>query len=410
MTVPSPAAHLVARIAKSCAVGAKTRGQASVLCARTLAGALVGAVILTVPALAAQTDAPAAPPTAVAVEKIAGGLEHPWALQHLPDGRLLVTERPGRLRLVGRDGVVSPPLPGVPAVAATGQGGLLDIALAPDFTSSGRLFFSFAEPRGSGTNGTSVASGRLVLQSGRERLEGVTVIFRQEPAARGGLHFGSRIAIARDGSLFVTLGERFQMAFAQDLGRHWGKVVRIRPDGAAPPGNPFVGRADARAEIWSYGHRNPQGATIHPDTGALWLVEHGPQGGDEVNIVRAGANYGWPVIGYGVDYSGGRIHAAAGKEGMEQPLYYWVPSISPSGLTFYTGEMFPGWRGNLLLGALGRSLRRLVLDGGRVVAEEVLLADRNERIRDVRQGPDGAVWLLTDAADGSVLRLTPGGR
>jgi glucose/arabinose dehydrogenase len=327
----------------------------------------------------------------------------------LPDGRLLVTERPGRLRIVARDGRVSPPLAGVPKVAATGQGGLLDVALAPDFAATGTIYLTFAEPRGIlGQNGTALARARLALTPGPERLEGTEVIFRQEPAGRGGLHFGSRIAIDRAGKLFVTLGERFQMDYAQDLGRHWGKVVRLEPDGSVPAGNPFEGRPGVRPEIWSYGHRNPQSAAIHPTTGALWIIEHGPKGGDEVNVIRRGANYGWPVIGYGIDYSGARIHAATHQPGMEQPAYYWVPSIAPSGMAFYTGTLFPGWRGNLLVGALaGRALHRLVLNGETIVAEEVLLRDIGERIRDVRQGPDGAVLLLTDAGEGQVLRLVP---
>lgn len=357
---------------------------------------------------AEQTKAPAAAQSAVTVQVIARGLEHPWGLAFLPDGRMIVSERPGRLRVVARDGKLSPPLAGGPKVAATGQGGLLDIALAPDFERSRFVYISFAEPRGGRTNGTSVARARLVGVQGEERLEDVEIIFRQEPAHRGGLHFGSRLAFAPDGNLFVTVGERFEMRYAQDLGRHWGKVIRIRPDGSVPPDNPFVGRQDARPEIWSYGHRNTQAAAIHPASGVLWVVEHGPRGGDEVNIVERGANYGWPVIGYGIDYSGARIHEGTHKEGMKQPAYYWVPSIAPSGMAFYTGALFPDWRGNLLVGALaGQALHRLVLDGPRIVAEEVLLRSRGERIRDVRQGPDGAIWLLTDEGNGSLLRVSP---
>ncbi|MDX2156481.1 MAG: PQQ-dependent sugar dehydrogenase [Hyphomicrobiaceae bacterium] len=360
-------------------------------------------------ASAEQSKAPAAPTTAVSVVKMAGGLEHPWGLQFLPDGRLLVTERPGRLRIVTRDGRLLPPVEGVPKVAATGQGGLLDVVLAPDFAATGTIYLAFAEPRGGSQNGTALARGRLLLDPGRERLDDVAVIFRQEPASTGGLHFGSRLLFGRDGKLYMTLGERFQMAFAQDLARHWGKVVRLEPDGSAPPDNPFVGRAGARPEIWSYGHRNPQSAALHPSTGGLWVVEHGPKGGDEINIVKRGANYGWPVIGYGIDYSGARLHETTHKEGMEQPVYYWDPSIAPSGMAFYTASLFPQWRGNLLVGGLDRTLRRLVLDGEKVVAEEVLLRDRRERIRDVREGPDGAVWLLTDAPAGSVLKVVPRG-
>jgi len=359
-------------------------------------------------ARAEQTKAPAAPASPIAIEVVAKTLEHPWAVAFLPDGRMLVTERPGRMRIVTRDGKLSRPLPGVPKVAATGQGGLLDVVLAPNFERSRLVYFSFSEPRDGGMNGTSVARTRLAGLGSEERLEDLEVIFRQQPSHRGGLHFGSRLAFAPDGNLVVTLGERFQMRFAQDLGRHWGKVVRITPDGNAPADNPFVGRKGARPEIWSYGHRNPQAAAINPATNVLWVIEHGPQGGDEVNIVERGANYGWPVIGYGIDYSGAKLHESTHKEGMQQPAYYWVPSIAPSGMAFYTGDLFPDWKGNLLVGALAeRTLHRLVLDGPQVVAEEVLLRDHGERIRDVRQGPDGAVWLLTDEANGKLLRLTP---
>lgn len=358
--------------------------------------------------MAEVTDAPAAPASKIRVEVVARGLEHPWGLAFLPDRRMLVTERPGRVRIVSSDGKLSRPLAGVPKVAATGQGGLLDIALAPDFERSRLIYMSYAEPRDGRANGTSVARARLVEAAGEERFGDVEVIFRQEPSHRGGLHFGSRLVFAPDGKLFVTLGERFEMQYAQDLGRHWGKVVRLEPDGKAPPDNPFVGKADARPEIWSYGHRNAQSAAIHPGTGVLWVVEHGPRGGDEVNIVERGANYGWPIVGYGIDYSGAKIHSATERAGMVAPIYYWVPSIAPSGMAFYTGDLFPDWRGNLLVGALaGQALHRLVLDGARVVAEEVLLANRRERIRDVRQGPDGAVWLLIDAGDGAVARMAP---
>jgi aldose sugar dehydrogenase len=376
-------------------------------CSRVaLAMALLSGASSSLPA--EVTNAPAAPASKIRVEVVARGLEHPWGLAFLPDRRMLVTERPGRARIVSREGKLSRPLAGVPKVAATGQGGLLDIALAPDFERSRLVYMSYAEPRDGRTNGTSVAQARLVGAAGEERFEDVEVIFRQEPSHRGGLHFGSRLVFAPDGKLFVTLGERFEMQYAQDLGRHWGKVVRLEPDGKVPADNPFVGKEGARPEIWSYGHRNAQSAAIHPDTGVLWVVEHGPRGGDEVNIVERGANYGWPVVGYGVDYSGSKIHSATHRAGMVPPIYYWVPSIAPSGMAFYTGDLFPDWRGNLLVGALaGQALHRLVLDGARVVAEEVLLANRNERIRDVRQGPDGAVWLLIDAGDGAIARIAP---
>src|SRR5262245_39050928 len=345
----------------------------------------------------------------VKIETYARGLAHPWGMAFLPDGRLLVTERPGRMRLVAKDGKLSPPLKNVPSVFSTRQGGLLDVALSPDFASSKLIFISYSEPRGGGGSATSVARAKLEIDGDGARLDDVKVIFRQEPASGGPMHFGSRLAFARDGNLFVTLGERYQREKAQDLGTHYGKVVRIRPDGSVPADNPFVGKAGAKPEIWSYGHRNVQSAAIHPATGKLWTVEHGARGGDEVNIPLAGRNYGWPVITYGVDYSGAKIGVGTAKAGMEQPVYYWDPSIAPSGMAFYTGNLFPEWKGNLFVGALrGQALHRLVLDGERVVGEEVLLADLGERIRDVRAGPDGAVWLLTDSPQGKVLRVVPG--
>jgi glucose/arabinose dehydrogenase len=342
------------------------------------------------------------------VETFAKGLAYPWGMAFLPDGRVLVTERPGRMRLIAKDGRVSAPLKGVPEVAAGGQGGLLDVALSPDFTSSKTIFISYAEPRQTGGSATSVARARLEMDDDSGRLDDVKVIFRQQPATFGSMHFGSRLAFARDGNLFVTLGERGQRDKAQALGTHYGKVVRIRPDGSLPPDNPFVDKAGVQPEVWSWGHRNPQAAAIHPVTGKLWIVEHGARGGDEVNIPLAGRNYGWPAITYGRDYSGLKIGEGTAKAGMEQPVYYWDPSIAPSGMAFYTGGLFPGWKGNLFVGALrGQTLHRLVLDGERVVGEEVLLRDLGERIRDVRSGPDGAVWLLTDSPGGRVLRLVP---
>jgi glucose/arabinose dehydrogenase len=346
------------------------------------------------------------------VETIASGLENPWALAFLPDGRMLVTERPGRLRIVGKDGKLSDPVANVPKVAAVGQGGLLDIVLAPDFSQSRRLYFTFAEPRGANgavnPNSTSAASARLVEDKGAARLEDVKVIFRQEPAYGGGFHFGSRIAIARDGTLFITTGERNLKTPSQDLMQDLGKVIRINADGTIPNDNPFAGRKDARPEIWSYGHRNIQGAAIHPATGKLWINEHGPKGGDEINIPAAGKNYGWPVIGFGVDYSGAVIHESTSKPGMEQPIHHWTPSIAPSGMAFYTADAFPNWRGNLFSGALALThLNRIELDGEKVVKEERLLGDLGLRIRDVRQGPDGNLYLLSDARNGKLLRLVP---
>jgi glucose/arabinose dehydrogenase len=325
---------------------------------------------------------------------------------------MLVSERPGRLRILERVGKLSPPVDGVPAVAAVGQGGLLDIVLAPDFNESRIVYFSFAEPRGPAgavnPNSTSLASARFLEEDGKARLADVKVIFRQEPAVEGGLHFGARIAVARDGTLFLTTGERNLKSAAQNLHGHLGKIIRVRADGAAPPDNPFVGRKDAKPEIWSYGHRNIQGAAIHPKSGRLWIVEQGPKGGDEINVPEKGKNYGWPVIGYGVDYSGAKIHESTRKEGMEQPIHYWVPSIGPSGMAFYTGGAFPGWKGNLFVGALALThLERLELDGEKIVKEERLLSDLGQRIRDVRQAPDGTLWLLTDARDGKVLHIVP---
>ena len=338
---------------------------------------------------------------ALRVVTMAQGLDHPWGLAFLPDGRLLVTERAGRMRIIERDGKVGTPLANVPSVVAQGQGGLLDVLLDRQFATNRTLYVSYSEP-GEGGAGTSVARARL----GAAGLEDLRVIFRQSPKVRGGLHFGSRIVQARDGNLFVTLGERYQRDRAQELGNHLGKLVRIRPDGQVPPDNPFVGRAGALPEIWSYGHRNVQGAALHPGTGDLWTVEHGAQGGDEVNRPQAGRNHGWPVITYGRDYSGASIGEGTAKAGMEQPLHYWDPSIAPSGLAFYDSDVIPGWKGSLLVGSLKfRLLSRLEIDGTRIVREERLLQGLNERLRDVRVGPDGLVYLLTDSSEGKVLRL-----
>ena len=356
------------------------------------------------------TDAPAAPRTAIKVEKVATGLVNPWALQFLPDGRMLVTERPGRLRIVTKDGKKSDPIAGLPKVYASGQGGLLDIRLAKDFAASGTLFFSFSEPREGGTAGTSVGRGKLVLDSDGGRLEDVKVIYQQKPAIRSSHHFGSRIVIDNDGALFVTTGERgSQSDKAQDPGVPLGKVLHITTDGAPAPGNPGLeGKSGWAPEVWSMGHRNLQGAVLDPATGQLWTVEHGARGGDELNHPQAGRNYGWPVISYGRHYSGLKIGVGTAKEGMEQPVYYWDPSIATSGLELYSGDLFPGWKGNLLVGGLaGARISRLVMENGAVVAEEKLLEDRGDRIRDIRQGPDGAVYVLTDDPSGDLLRLTP---
>jgi glucose/arabinose dehydrogenase len=373
-----------------------------------VAPVLAAALLLAAPAFA-QSRSETSRDYRLAVETVAEGLVNPWGLAFLPDGRMLVTERPGRLRIVAADGKLSEPLRGVPEVVAEGQGGLLDVALAPDFATSRLVYLSYSEPGEGGTNGTAVARGRLAADGGA--LEDVQVIFRQLPKVASRAHFGSRLVFAPDGKLFVTLGERFGFKErAQDLGYHFGKVVRIEADGKVPADNPFVGREDARPEIWSYGHRNPQSAGLHPTTGKLWIVEHGARGGDEVNIPEAGKNYGWPVISYGVDYSGAKIGEGRSKPGMEQPIYYWDPSIAPSGLLFYTGDLFPKWKGDLFVGALaGRLLSRLDVDGKKIGGEERLLKGLGERIRDVRQGPEGAIYLLTDASDGRILRLRPAG-
>lgn len=362
------------------------------------------------PAFPEQTRAPQpAVPTAFALTTVAEGLEHPWGMERLPDGRLLVTERPGRLRIVGADGALGEPIAGLPAVDARNQGGLLDVALAPDFARSRRIFWSYAEPRGGQTNGTSVATG--VLSTDGRRVTDVEVIFRQQPAWASTMHFGSRLVFAPDGALFVTLGERSlpePRQHAQNVTDHLGTVVRIRADGGVPPDNPFVGRDDARPEIWSYGHRNVQAATIGPG-GALWTVEHGPQGGDELNRPEAGLNYGWPVVTYGEDYGGAPLGEGTAREGVEQPVYYWDPVIAPSGMAWYTGDRFPGWAGSLLVGGLvARSLVRLEMgDDDRVRTEEWLPI--HQRVRDVLVEPEGTVLVLTDEADGAILRLTPSG-
>jgi glucose/arabinose dehydrogenase len=366
------------------------------------------AVFFAAPVLAQPADVMSSEKTKFKVETMAAGLENPWAITFLPDGRKLITERPGKLRLLDKDGKLSE-VPGVPEVAAVGQGGFLDVVLAPDFEKSRRIYFTFAEPRGI-VNGTAVAHARLAGEGGKSKLEDVTVIFRMEPGRGGGFHFGSRLAFAPDGNLFVTLGERNAMQPAQDLTGHLGKVVRIAPDGSVPKDNPFVKREDVRPEIWSYGHRNPQGAAIHPVSGKLWTNEHGARGGDEINIPEAGKNYGWPVISYGRHYSGAKIGEGTHKEGMEQPIHYWDPSIGPSGMAFYTGDAFPAWKGNLFIGAMPlRHLQRLELDGEKVVHEERLLIGLGERIRDVRQAPDGTIWVLTDGRSGRALRLSPAG-
>jgi len=341
------------------------------------------------------------------VVRLVEGLEHPWGLAFLPDGRMLVTERPGRLRIVERDGqLVSLPVSGLPAIAVYGQGGLLDVALHPRFRENNLVYLSYAA-RGEGGVGTEVARGRL----GAYRLDDVEVIFRQQPKGNSGRHFGSRLVFDRSGLLYITLGDRGEMERAQRPGDHAGSVIRLYDDGRVPPDNPFVGKPGWKPEKYTLGNRNIQGATLHPQTGLVWTHEHGPQGGDEINVIRAGVNYGWPVITYGVQYViGTRIGEGTHKAGMAQPLYYWVPSIAPSGMAFYTGDRFPGWRGDLFVGALrDQMLVRLKLDGEKVVKEERLLKDVIGRIRDVRNGPDGLIYLLTDEPRGILARLEPAG-
>jgi glucose/arabinose dehydrogenase len=373
-----------------------------------LLAAAAGLLALSAPLAAEITKAPTVKTQRVIkVETFAKGLVHPWGLAFLPDGRLLVTERPGRLRLIARDGKLSAPLQGVPKVYASGQGGLLDVELSPDFASTGLIYLSYADPREGSKNGTSVARAKLVTDGEGGRLDQLQVIFRQEPSYASSAHFGSRIVFMPDGSLFVTMGERFSARDeAQNPANHLGKIVRIMPDGTPYAGNP---KKDGwRPEIWSIGHRNVQGAALNPVTGKLWTIEHGARGGDEINIPEAGKNYGWPVISYGRNYDFTKIGIGTEKAGMEQPRYYWDPSIAPSGAAFYTGDMFPEWKGNLFVGALaGQALHRLVLDGEMVVGEETLATEPAERIRDVRLGPDGALWLLTDNPEGRVLRVVP---
>jgi len=336
-------------------------------------------------------------------------------MDFLPDGRMLVTEKqPGRLRVVQADGTMSEPVEGLPAVDARNQGGLLDVSLDPAFAKNQLIYWSYAEPRDSGENNTAVARGRFV-DGTPPKVENVQVIFHQVPSLKSALHFGGRLVWRRDGTLFITLGDRSiteGRMQAQRLDGLLGKIVRLNPDGTIPKDNPFVGKEGARPEIWSLGHRNIQAATLHPETGELWEVEHGTRGGDEINIARAGKDYGWPTIAYGIEYKGGPITGGiTAKEGMEQPLYYWDPVIAPSGMVFYTGKLFPEWRGNLFIGGMASmNLVRVTIKGERVVDEERLLRDLQpapHRIRDVNQGPDGALYLLTDAEQGLLLKITP---
>ena len=366
------------------------------------------AAVLTLAALPAQAQQVFKSESGdIRVETIVSGLSYPWALAFLPDGRMLVTERGGSMRIATRDGKLSPALSGVPKVMSQNQGGLLDVIVDRDFASNNTIYFCYSDPVDGGAQ-TALARARLDAGA-TPQLTDVRRIFRQEGPPSRGLHFGCRIVQARDGNLFLTTGDHFgPRDRAQTLDNHLGKVIRIAPDGSVPKDNPFVGRADAKPEIWSYGHRNSQGATLHPVTGKLWMHEHGPQGGDEINIPAAGKNYGWPVIGFGVNYGGAKIHEGTAKAGMEQPIRQWTPVIAPSGFTIYTGDLFPQWKGNAFIGGLRTQiLVRLELDGEKVTREERMLQQLNERIRDVRNGPDGALWLVTDNSQGRILRLTP---
>lgn len=334
---------------------------------------------------------------------VAAGLEHPWSMAFLPDGRVLVTERPGRLRLIVNGRLQAAPVSGVPKVVAGGQGGLLDVVLHPDYADNGWIYLSFAAPSLRGAH-TAVARARL----DGNRLVDLKTIFRANNVAGGRVHFGSRLAFGGDGKLYVTVGERGDSDRAQDLDSHNGTTVRLNDDGTVPGDNPFLNTAGALPETYSYGHRNSQGMARHPVSGEIWLNEHGPQGGDEINIVRAGVNYGWPVITYGRSYAGFSIGEGSEKPGMAQPILHWTPSIAPSGMAFYTGDKFPAWRGNLFVGSLKfRHLVRLELDGERVVSQERLLEGAFGRVRDVRQGPDGLLYLLTDENEGALIRLEP---
>lgn len=367
------------------------------------------------PVFAGQTDAPEARTTvAFDVVTVAEGLDKPWGLAFLPAGKMLVTEKPGRLRVVAADGTLSPAVTGLPAVDPRGQGGLLDVLLDRQFASNQLIYWSYAEPGENGMNNTAVARGTFVDEA-EPRVENVQVIYHQAPSMNSALHFGSRLVWNRDGTLFITQGDRSHppgRMQAQNMNSGIGKIVRINADGTIPKDNPFVGKEGVRPEIWSIGHRNVQAATLNPTTGELWEVEHGTRGGDEINIARKGKDYGWPTIAYGIEYQGAPITGnITAKEGMEQPVYYWDPVIAPSGMIFYTGDLFPAWKGSLFIGGLtAKNLVRLDVKGDRVVGEERLLKDlepATERIRDVEQGPDGSIYLLTDNAKGRILRIVP---
>jgi len=388
-------------------------GMISSICA-VLATALAATLALLLPMREAEARTVSTASGPLAAETVAGGLEYPWGMAVLPDGKVLVTERPGRLRIVSADGTLSAPLKGVPDVFAEeeggliglfskGQGGLLDVALDPDFGANRLIYLSFAE---AGEDGASSAVARARLREDRTGLEELDVIFRQEPKMGGSKHFGSRLAFAPDGTLFITTGERFRFDPAQDLGSHLGKVIRIRPDGSVPEDNPFVGKSGARPEIWSYGHRNIEAAAIHPETGALWIGEMGPSGGDELNVPEAGGNYGWPLVSWGDHYSGREIPDPPSRPDLKGSRHQWTPVISPSGMLFYQGDAFPAWQGDLLIGSLTQeALVRVRLESGQVSGEEKI--HMGARIRDVTEAGDGTLYLLTDEAQGNLLRIVP---
>lgn len=394
------------RSVKFLKIGFLTLASAGVIGALAFAQDWGGAAQAPVPGL---TRAPVVKTdTRFTVVTVASGLDHPWGLRFLPDGRMIVTERVGRLRLVTPNGKLSPPIAGVPKVLADGgQAGLFDVALDSQFAQNHTLYLAYFDRRSGGGQGLSVARARL--EDGTPpHLEDVKVIFRAEPDNGPAINLGGRLLTAKGGTLFVTVGDRFtQRDKVQDLSADNGKIVHIDTDGSIPRDNPFVTRKGARGEIWSLGHRNPEGLAFRED-GTLWNVEHGAKGGDEINLIKPGKNYGWPVITYGVDYSGEKIGIGTSKPGLEQPVYYWDPSIAPSGMAFYSGDLFPQWKGNLFVGALKfKQVRRLVMSGDKVVGEETLLANLEERIRDIRQGPDGAIYVLTDNEKGRILKLVP---
>ncbi len=364
------------------------------------------------PAFAGQTDAPERKlNVAFDVVTVVDGINTGWSLAFLPNGKMLITERGGNLLVIGTDGSKSAPVTGLPPVDARGQGGLLDVALDPDFATNSVIYWSFSEPQDGGANNTAVARGRFV-DGAAPRVEDVRVIYHQVPAMASRAHFGSRLVFARDKTLLVTQGDRSiteGRMQSQNMDGLIGKFVRVNRDGSIPADNPFVGRAGVRPEIWSIGHRNAQAAALHPTTGELWAIEHGTRGGDELNITRKGKDYGWPTIAYGIEYRGAPITGdITAKEGMEQPVYYWDPVIAPSGMAFYTADLFPAWKGSLFVGGHATNdLVRLSLNGDRVVGEERLLTDVRARVRDVRQGPDGALYVLIDDAAGKLIKLVP---